>query len=99
MFPWILRYFGSFGNLYNAETILGNAKIAAHGVVVTKGLTLGLDNINNLKDAYAALGKKHATKILVDPDNFRVGLVIPVLFENIITHSLNWYIFCLRMTS
>ncbi len=38
MYPWTQRYFTSFGNLYNAEAIMSNPKVAAHGTVVLHGL-------------------------------------------------------------
>lgn len=72
-----MRYFGSFGNLYNAEAIKTNQKIAAHGAVVLRGLGLGLNNLDDMKNAYAALGKKHSDELKIDPDNFRVCLLRP----------------------
>ncbi|CAM9110229.1 unnamed protein product [Lampetra planeri] len=38
VYPWTQRYFGAFGNLYNAEAIKTNPNIAAHGTKILHGL-------------------------------------------------------------
>ncbi|KAF6727701.1 Hemoglobin subunit beta-2 [Oryzias melastigma] len=66
------RYFGSFGNLYNAAAISSNPKVAAHGKVVIGGLEKALQNMDNIKPAYADLSVLHSEKLQVDPDNFKL---------------------------
>ena len=72
VYPWTQRYFGNFGNLYNAATIIGNPKIAQHGVTILHGLDRGVQNLDNIKQTYAELSVLHSEKLHVDPDNFRL---------------------------
>ncbi|XP_056433166.1 hemoglobin subunit beta-2-like [Gadus chalcogrammus] len=72
VYPWTQRYFGGFGNLYNAETILCNPLIAAHGTKILHGLDRALKNMDNIKNTYAELSLLHSDKLHVDPDNFRL---------------------------
>ncbi|XP_055045084.2 hemoglobin subunit beta-like [Misgurnus anguillicaudatus] len=72
VYPWTQRYFGKFGNLYNAAAILGNPMVAAHGKVVVGGLVKALKNLDNVKETYAELSVLHSEKLHVDPDNFRL---------------------------
>ncbi|XP_045886768.1 hemoglobin subunit beta-2-like [Micropterus dolomieu] len=74
VYPWTQRYFGSFGNLYNAAAITGNPNVAAHGKVVLHGLDRALKNMDNIKATYAELSVLHSEKLHVDPDNFKVML-------------------------
>uniref|UniRef100_A0A3Q0RBY3 Hemoglobin beta embryonic-3 n=1 Tax=Amphilophus citrinellus TaxID=61819 RepID=A0A3Q0RBY3_AMPCI len=55
VYPWTQRYFASFGNLYNAEAISANPKVAAHGVKVLHGLDRAVKNMDNIKATYAEL--------------------------------------------
>lgn len=73
MYPWTQRYFGGFGNLYNAETIMANPLIAKHGTTILHGLDRALKNMDNIKETYAELSVLHSEKLHVDPDNFRVS--------------------------
>nr|ABV21570.1 hemoglobin beta chain [Gadus morhua]ABV21573.1 hemoglobin beta chain [Gadus morhua] len=68
----LCRYFGGFGNLYNAETILCNPLIAAHGTKILHGLDRALKNMDDIKNTYAELSLLHSDKLHVDPDNFRL---------------------------
>uniref|UniRef100_A0A9J8AM89 Hemoglobin beta embryonic-2 n=1 Tax=Cyprinus carpio carpio TaxID=630221 RepID=A0A9J8AM89_CYPCA len=72
VYPWTQRYFTSFGNLYNAEAIMSNSKVAAHGVVVLHGLDRAMKNMDDIKKTYAELSVLHSEKLHVDPDNFRL---------------------------
>ncbi|XP_076025769.1 hemoglobin subunit beta-2-like [Genypterus blacodes] len=72
VYPWTQRYFGAFGNLYNAETIMANPLIAEQGFTVVHGLDLALKNMDDIKRAYTELSKLHSDKLHVDPDNFRL---------------------------
>lgn len=72
VYPWTQRYFTSFGNLYNAEAIMSNPKVAAHGTVVLHGLDRAMKSMNDIKNTYAQLSMLHSEKLHVDPDNFRV---------------------------
>ncbi|XP_060798132.1 hemoglobin subunit beta-like [Neoarius graeffei] len=72
VYPWTQRYFGSFGNLYNAAAIVGNSKVAAHGLTVMRGLEKAVKNMDNIKDTYTELSMLHSEKLNVDPDNFRL---------------------------
>ncbi|KAK7122792.1 hypothetical protein R3I94_019791 [Phoxinus phoxinus] len=72
VYPWTQRYFGGFGNLYNAEAIMSNPKIAAHGIVVLQGLEKALKNMDNIKKTFTALSELHSEKLQVDPGNFQL---------------------------
>ncbi|KAM6951848.1 hemoglobin subunit beta-like [Aplochiton taeniatus] len=70
VYPWTQRYFGGFGNLYNAEAILSNPMIAAHGITVLHGLDRALNNMDDIKNTYTQLSELHSEKLHVDPTNF-----------------------------
>ncbi|KAB5531102.1 hypothetical protein PHYPO_G00137040 [Pangasianodon hypophthalmus] len=72
VYPWTQRYFGNFGNLYNAAAILGNPNVAAHGLTVMRGLEKAVKNMDNIKSTYTELSVLHSEKLRVDPDNFRL---------------------------
>ncbi|MEQ2216353.1 hypothetical protein XENOCAPTIV_014851 [Xenoophorus captivus] len=72
VYPWTQRYFGSFGNLYNAAAITSNPKVAAHGKVVIAGLEKALKNMDDIKNTYKDLSVLHSEKLRVDPDNFNL---------------------------
>ncbi|XP_030591016.1 hemoglobin subunit beta-like [Archocentrus centrarchus] len=72
VYPWTQRYFGSFGNLYNAAAITSNPKVAAHGKVVIEGLEKAVKNLENIKATFAELSTLHSEKLQVDPDNFKL---------------------------
>nr|XP_023664892.1 hemoglobin subunit beta-like [Paramormyrops kingsleyae] len=72
VYPWTQRYFSKFGNLYSAETILGNPMVAAHGKVVFGGLEMAVKNLDDIKKTFAPLSELHSEKLHVDPDNFRL---------------------------
>lgn len=72
VYPWTRRYFGGFGNLFNADAIMANPKVAAHGTVVLQGLEMALKNMDNIKKTYASLSMLHSEKLQVDPGNFQV---------------------------
>ncbi|XP_071241742.1 hemoglobin subunit beta isoform X1 [Salvelinus alpinus] len=74
VYPWTQRYFGNFGNLYNAAAIQGNPMVAAHGKTVLHGLDRAVKNMDDIKATYAELSVLHSEKLHVDPDNFRVKL-------------------------
>ncbi|XP_051994734.1 hemoglobin cathodic subunit beta-like [Xyrauchen texanus] len=72
VYPWTQRYFGTFGNLFNAAAILGNPKVAEHGKTVLGALDKGVKNLDNIKGTYSKLSLLHCEKLNVDPDNFRL---------------------------
>ncbi|XP_037646983.1 hemoglobin subunit beta-2-like [Sebastes umbrosus] len=72
VYPWTQRYFGNFGNLYNASAIIGNPMVAKHGTTILHGLDRGVKNMDNIKETYAELSVLHSEKLHVDPDNFRL---------------------------
>ncbi|XP_047465723.1 hemoglobin subunit beta [Mugil cephalus] len=72
VYPWTQRYFGAFGNLYNAEAIKTNPMIAAHGVKILHGLDRAVKNMDDIKAVYSELSVLHSEKLHVDPDNFRL---------------------------
>ncbi|XP_030019065.1 hemoglobin subunit beta-1-like [Sphaeramia orbicularis] len=72
VYPWTQRYFGGFGNLYNAEAIKTNPMIAAHGIKVLHGLDRAVKNMDNIKATYAELSVMHSEKLHIDPDNFKL---------------------------
>lgn len=76
VYPWTQRYFGNFGNLYNAAAIMGNPMVAAHGKTVLGGLDRAVKNMDDIKATYAELSVLHSEKLHVDPDNFRVSLTL-----------------------
>ena len=75
VYPWCLRYFGNFGNLYSAKDIMANPMIAAHGIKIVHGLDRAMQNMDNIKDTYTELSTLHSEKLHVDPDNFRVTII------------------------
>ncbi|GAA6218093.1 hemoglobin subunit beta-2 [Lates japonicus] len=72
VYPWTQRYFGGFGNLYNAAAIASNPMVAAHGKVVLRGLDRAVRNMDDIKGTYAELSVLHSEKLHVDPDNFKL---------------------------
>ncbi|KAF3700012.1 Hemoglobin subunit beta-2 Beta-2-globin Hemoglobin beta-2 chain [Channa argus] len=72
VYPWTQRYFGKFGNLYNAAAITSNPNVIAHGKVVLNGLQRAVKNMDNIKATYAELSVLHSEKLNVDPDNFKL---------------------------
>uniref|UniRef100_A0A673AW47 Hemoglobin subunit beta-1-like n=1 Tax=Sphaeramia orbicularis TaxID=375764 RepID=A0A673AW47_9TELE len=72
VYPWTQRYFGGFGNLYNAEAIKTNPMIGAHGIKVLHGLDRAVKNMDDIKNTYAELSVMHSEKLHIDPDNFRL---------------------------
>ncbi|TSK34723.1 Hemoglobin subunit beta [Bagarius yarrelli] len=72
VYPWTQRYFGKFGNLYNAAAIAGNQMVAAHGLTVVRGLEKAAKNMDNIKATFTDLSKLHSEKLHVDPDNFKL---------------------------
>ncbi|KAF0032866.1 hypothetical protein F2P81_015156 [Scophthalmus maximus] len=72
VYPWTQRYFGNFGNLYNASAIIQNPMVAVHGKTIVHGLDRAVKNIDNIKDTYAELSVLHSEKLHVDPDNFKL---------------------------
>ncbi|XP_029934183.1 hemoglobin subunit beta-like [Myripristis murdjan] len=72
VYPWTQRYFGAFGNLYNADAIRTNEQIAAHGIKILHGLDRAVKNMDDIKNTYATLSELHSEKLHVDPDNFRL---------------------------
>uniref|UniRef100_A0A4W5QQ76 Hemoglobin subunit epsilon 1 n=1 Tax=Hucho hucho TaxID=62062 RepID=A0A4W5QQ76_9TELE len=65
--------FGTFGDLKSAAAILGNKKVAKHGITVLNGLERAVQNMDDIKNTYAELSVLHSEKRHVDPDNFRMG--------------------------
>ncbi|XP_034449426.1 hemoglobin subunit beta [Hippoglossus hippoglossus] len=72
VYPWTQRYFGNFGNLYNAAAIISNPLVAKHGTTILHGLDRAMKNMDNIKETYAELSVLHSEKLHVDPDNFRL---------------------------
>ncbi|XP_029015896.1 hemoglobin subunit beta-2-like [Betta splendens] len=72
VYPWTQRYFGKFGNLFNADAIRSNPNVIAHGKVVLDGLARAVQNLDDIKATYAELSVLHSEKLQVDPDNFKL---------------------------
>ncbi|XP_012734001.1 hemoglobin subunit beta-1 [Fundulus heteroclitus] len=72
VYPWIERYFGTFGDIFTTTAILNNSKLAALGKIVLRGLDTAVKNMDNIKPTCASLSRLHYEKIKVDPDNFRL---------------------------
>ncbi|KAM7387094.1 hypothetical protein PAMA_009627 [Pampus argenteus] len=72
VYPWCQRYFGNFGNLYNAAAISSNPMVAQHGTIILHGLDRAVKNMDDIKNTYAELSVLHSEKLHVDPDNFKV---------------------------
>ncbi|KAK6311697.1 hypothetical protein J4Q44_G00173610 [Coregonus suidteri] len=73
VYPWTQRYFGTFGDVNSAAAIMGNKKVAKHGITVLNGLERAVQNMDDIKNTYAELSVLHSEKLHVDPDNFRMG--------------------------
>ncbi|XP_068102978.1 hemoglobin larval subunit beta-1-like isoform X2 [Hyperolius riggenbachi] len=80
-YPWTQRYFSSFGNLSSASAISGNSKVHAHGKKVIGAIDKAVHHLDDVKHTLAALSKKHAEELNVDPENFKrfVDVLIIVL--------------------
>ncbi|XP_041719139.1 hemoglobin subunit beta-like [Coregonus clupeaformis] len=72
VYPWTQRYFGTFGDVNSAAAIMGNKKVAKHGITVLNGLERAVQNMDDIKNTYAELSVLHSEKLHVDPDNFRL---------------------------
>ncbi|XP_063077350.1 hemoglobin beta embryonic-2 [Engraulis encrasicolus] len=72
VYPWTQRYFGGFGNLYNADAIAANPMVAQHGITVLHGLDRAVKNMDDIKNTYSELSVLHSEKLHVDPDNFKL---------------------------
>ncbi|XP_054463572.1 hemoglobin subunit beta-like [Anoplopoma fimbria] len=72
VYPWTQRYFGNFGNLYNAAAIMGNPMVAKHGTTILHGLDRAVKNMDDIKGTYTELSVLHSEKLHVDPDNFKL---------------------------
>ncbi|KAI9539419.1 Hemoglobin subunit beta-2 [Dissostichus eleginoides] len=72
VYPWTQRYFGGFGNLYNAAAIKGNPMVSKHGTTILHGLDRAVKNMDDIKNTYAELSVLHSEKLHVDPDNFKL---------------------------
>ncbi|XP_024002663.1 hemoglobin subunit beta-like [Salvelinus sp. IW2-2015] len=70
--PWTQRHFSTFGNLSTPAAIMGNPAVAKHGKTVMHGLDRAVQNLDDIKNTYAALSVMHSEKLHVDPDNFRL---------------------------
>ncbi|XP_056143140.1 hemoglobin cathodic subunit beta-like [Lampris incognitus] len=72
VYPWTERYFSAFGNISDADALLKNARVAAHGKVLLRALGEGVRHMDNIKNFYAPLGRQHREEFSVDPDTFRL---------------------------
>nr|AAK12632.1 betaNCP1 [Notothenia coriiceps] len=72
VYPWTQRYFGSFGNLYNADAIKGNPMVSKHGTTIIHGLDRAVKNMDDIINTYTELSVLHSEKLHVDPDNFKL---------------------------
>lgn len=86
VYPWTERYFGTFGDIFTTTAILNNRKVAEHGKVLLRSLGKAVEDMDNLKTAYASLSRMHYEKLHVDPDSFRVGntCLKPQIEENLL---------------
>nr|P02086.1 RecName: Full=Hemoglobin subunit beta; AltName: Full=Beta-globin; AltName: Full=Hemoglobin beta chain [Procavia capensis habessinica] len=80
VYPWTQRFFEHFGDLSNADAIMHNPKVLAHGKKVLSSFGDGLNHLDNLKGTFAQLSELHCDKLHVDPENFRLlGNVLVVV--------------------
>ncbi|XP_055754715.1 hemoglobin subunit beta-1-like [Salvelinus fontinalis] len=82
VYPWTQRYFGTFGDLNSAAAIMGNKKVANHGITVLNGLERAVQNMDDIKNTYVELSILHSEKLHVDPDNFRRILFLQISLES-----------------
>ncbi|XP_032393760.1 hemoglobin subunit beta-like [Etheostoma spectabile] len=59
VYPWTQRYFGNFGNLYNAAAITGNPMVTKHGTTILHGLDRAVKN-RTPQGTYAELSVLHS---------------------------------------
>nr|P83614.1 RecName: Full=Hemoglobin subunit beta-2; AltName: Full=Beta-2-globin; AltName: Full=Hemoglobin beta-2 chain [Gobionotothen gibberifrons] len=90
VYPWTQRYFGNFGNLYNAAAIAENPMVSKHGITILHGLDRAVKNMDDIKNTYAELSVLHSEKLHVDPDNFQLladclTIVVAARFGNTFT--------------
>ncbi|XP_053412049.1 hemoglobin subunit theta-1 [Nycticebus coucang] len=50
----------------------GSAQVKAHGQKVADALTLAVDHLDDLSNAFSALSDLHTCKLRVDPANFKL---------------------------
>uniref|UniRef100_A0A8C3WEQ9 Globin domain-containing protein n=1 Tax=Catagonus wagneri TaxID=51154 RepID=A0A8C3WEQ9_9CETA len=53
-----------------------NPKVKAHGKKVLQSFSDGLKHLDNLKGAFAKLSELHCDQLHVDPENFKVSLIL-----------------------
>ncbi|KAM8967650.1 hemoglobin subunit beta-2-like [Pelodytes ibericus] len=80
VYPWTQRYFSSFGNVSNETAIVGNSKVRAHGKVVLSAIGNAIQHMDHMKSSLHDLSETHASKLHVDPENFkRLGEVLVIV--------------------
>uniref|UniRef100_A0A8D1K732 Globin domain-containing protein n=2 Tax=Sus scrofa TaxID=9823 RepID=A0A8D1K732_PIG len=90
VYPWTQRFFESFGDLSNADAVMGNPKVKAHGKKVLQSFSDGLKHLDNLKGTFAKLSELHCDQLHVDPENFRLlGNVIVVILARRFGNDFN----------
>ncbi|XP_013770563.1 hemoglobin subunit beta-like [Pundamilia nyererei] len=55
VYPWTKRYFGGFGNLYNAAAITSNPRVASHGKVIMEALEKAPRHMDAVKIIHSLL--------------------------------------------
>ncbi|XP_066467132.1 hemoglobin subunit beta-like [Tiliqua scincoides] len=73
VYPWTQRFFGHFGNISSADSILANARVKEHGKKVLTSFGDAIKNLDNTKETFAKLSVLHREKLRVDPENFRAA--------------------------
>ncbi|XDC83013.1 hypothetical protein R6Z07F_014186 [Ovis aries] len=80
VYPWTQRFFEHFGDLSNADAVMNNPKVKAHGKKVLDSFSNGIKHLDDLKGTFAQLSELHCDKLHVDPENFRLlGNVLVVV--------------------
>ncbi|XP_069409528.1 hemoglobin subunit beta [Ovis canadensis] len=80
VYPWTQRFFEHFGDLSNADAVMNNPKVKAHGKKVLDSFSNGMKHLDDLKGTFAQLSELHCDKLHVDPENFRLlGNVLVVV--------------------
>nr|QHX99528.1 beta-globin subunit [Crocodylus acutus]QHX99529.1 beta-globin subunit [Crocodylus mindorensis]QHX99533.1 beta-globin subunit [Crocodylus rhombifer] len=81
VYPWKRRYFENFGDISNAQAIIHNEKVQAHGKKVLASFGEAVKHLDGIRAHFANLSKLHCEKFHVDPENFKLlgDIIIIVL--------------------
>lgn len=81
VYPWTQRFFEHFGDLSNADAVMNNPKVKAHGKRVLDSFSNGMKHLDDLKGTFAQLSELHCDKLHVDPGELQGEFVESSMFS------------------